>query len=321
MLRRWLVVFLVILLAACGSTSGAEPTTGQSQTTAEPTTAQTEAPAAATPGQTEATPQQLGGRLRLATTTSTDDSGLLDAILPDFEQRYGATVEVIAVGTGQALKLGENGDADVVLVHARAQEDAFVEAGYGLYRRDVMQNDFIIVGPPDDPAGVREAADAADAFTRIANAEAIFVSRGDESGTHTRERSIWEKAGITPDPASGWYQSLGQGMGETLITANEQQAYTLADRGTYLSMRDRLPDLTILFGGETIAENPDPSLINPYGVIPVNPERHDGIRVDLAEAFVEWITSLRVQEMIANFGQDEFGQPLFYPLATPGAQS
>src|SRR5690606_2038036 len=162
-------------------------------------------------------------------------------------------------------------------VHARTLEDQFVADGYGINRRDVMYNDFIIVGPADDPAGVVEAESAPEALERIAAAAAPFASRGDESGTHTKARAPGEQAGITPDPADGWYRSLGQGMGETLTTANEQQAYTLTDRATYLAMRDRLPDLTILFGGETVAENPDPALQNPYGVIQVNPERHPGI--------------------------------------------
>lgn len=253
--------------------------------------------------------------LRLATTTSTDDSGLLDVILPDFERRFDARVSVIAVGTGQALELGERGDVDVVLVHARKQEDAFVAAGFGINRRDVMHNDFVIVGPANDPASIREVATAADAFDRIATAEAPFVSRGDESGTHTREREIWDGAGHAPGPDSSWYRSLGQGMGETLLVANEESAYTLTDRATFLSMRDRLPDLTILFGGETIAENPDPNLLNPYGVIQVNPDRHEGIHATLARQFVEWITSPEVQAMIRDFGRDQYGQPLFYPDA------
>lgn len=305
--RIWLAIVLALVLAACGSSGTADDASPPANAAGDAT------PTAAQP--------RKGGRLRLATTTSTEDSGLLDAILPDFERRTGATVEVIAVGTGQALKLGENGDADVVLVHAREQEEQFVADGFGLYRRDVMQNDFIIVGPPHDPAGVRGAADAAEAFARIAAAQAPFASRGDESGTHTRERAIWKQAGIVPDPASGWYRALGQGMGETLTTANEQRAYTLADRGTYLAMRDRLTDLTIVFGGETVADNPDPALLNPYGVIPVNPARHQGIQAELAEEFVAWITSPEVQAMIAEFGKDRYGQPLFYPRATPGTTS
>ncbi len=253
--------------------------------------------------------------LRLATTTSTADSGLLDAILPSFEEKYNARVDVVAVGTGQAIALGEAGDADVILVHARAREDAFVEEGHGTGRSDVMYNDFILVGPPDDPAGVAGMTSAAEALAAIAAAGAPFASRGDDSGTHTKELSLWEKAGVTPDPAGGWYNSLGQGMGETLTFANEAGAYTLTDRGTYLSMRDNLPNLVVVVGGESIADNADPALLNPYGVIPVNPDKSDAINNKLANQFAEWITSPEVQEMIGQFGTDKFGQPLFYPDA------
>jgi tungstate transport system substrate-binding protein len=256
-----------------------------------------------------------GGQLRLATTTSTADSGLLEAILPDFERRYNADVEVIAVGTGQALKLGENGDADVVLVHARQREDEFVAKGFGVNRRDVMYNDFIIVGPPSDPAEVRTAASAAEACSRIAAAGAIFASRGDDSGTHIKEQAIWASAAITPTASLHWYKSLGQGMGETLMAADELGAYTLTDRGTYLAMHDQLPNLQIAFGGDTIEENRDEALRNPYGVIIVNLARHGGKQNPLAAAFADWITSPDVQASIGAFGVDRFGQSLFYPLA------
>jgi tungstate transport system substrate-binding protein len=251
--------------------------------------------------------------LRLATTTSTADSGLLQAILPEFERSFGARVDVIAVGTGQAIALGENADADVILVHARAEEDQFVAEGYGTARFDVMYNDFVVVGPSADPAGVRGQPTAARAFAAIAEAESVFASRGDESGTHTKERSIWAAARTEPTPEMGWYLSLGQGMGETLQFANERGAYTLTDRGTYLSQRANLPDLVILFGGETIDANPDAALRNPYGVIPVNPNGHPEIQAELAQRFVEWLTSLELQQMIGSFGVDRFGQPLFYP--------
>ena len=259
--------------------------------------------------------------LRLATTTSTADSGLLDAILPAFEEGYNAEVDVVAVGTGQAIEIGQNGDADVILVHARSREDAFVADGYGLARHDVMYNDFILVGPPDDPAGIGATGSAAEAFAAIAQAQASFASRGDDSGTHTKELSIWQAAGIEPDPEQAWYLSLGQGMGETLQFASESGAYTLADRGTYLSQRDNLPGLAILFGGDSIAENPDRALYNPYGVIPVNPDLHDGIQSELAQQFVEWLTSLETQEAIGEYGVDRFGQPLFYPDSEPYHQA
>ncbi len=253
--------------------------------------------------------------LRLATTTSTADSGLLDAILPAFEEANNARVDVVAMGTGQAIELGEAGDADVILVHARAREDAFVAEGHGTQRYDVMYNDFIIVGPPDDPAGVAGMSSAAEALAAIAAAGAPFASRGDDSGTHTKEMSLWETAGITPDPAGGWYNSLGQGMGETLTFANEAGAYTMTDRGTFLSMRDNLPNLVVVVGGESIADNADPKLLNPYGVIPVNPEKSEAINAELAQKFAEWLTSPEVQTMIGEFGVETFGQPLFYPNA------
>ena len=253
--------------------------------------------------------------LRLATTTSTADSGLLDAILPAFEEANNARVDVVAVGTGQAIELGEAGDADVILVHARAREDAFIAEGHGTERHDVMYNDFVLVGPAADPAGVAGMTTAAEALATISASGAPFASRGDDSGTHTKELSLWEAAGVAPDPAGGWYNSLGQGMGETLTFANEAGAYTLTDRGTFLSMRDNLPDLIVVVGGESIDGNADPALLNPYGVIPVNPDKSDAINADLAEKFAEWITSPEVQTMISEFGVDTFGQPLFYPDA------
>jgi tungstate transport system substrate-binding protein len=249
--------------------------------------------------------------LRLATTTSTADSGLLDAILPDFEAKYNAQVDVVAVGTGQAIEIGEAGDADVILVHARAKEDAFVADGHGTARYDVMYNDFIIVGPTADPAGIKGMATAAEALTAIAAAEATFASRGDDSGTHTKELALWDKAGVTIPEGAAWYKSLGQGMGETLQFANESGAYTLTDRGTYLSMAESLPNLEVMVGGATISENGDSALLNPYGVIPVNPDK-GGINADLAQKFVEWITSVETQEVIGQYGVAEYGQPLFY---------
>lgn len=251
--------------------------------------------------------------LRLATTTSTDDSGLLKAILPDFEVRRHARVEVVAVGTGQALKLGSNGDADVVLVHARQKEDQFVEDGDGVQRLNVMYNDFILVGPRSDPAGIAGTVSVRDAFAKIAVRHALFISRGDDSGTHAREKSIWASARIAPTVDSGWYLSIGQGMGETLLFANERSACTLTDRGTWLAWQSKLPNLAVMVGGASIAENQDGELLNPYGVIPVNPARHPGVNFDLAVKFAEWITSAEVQRMIADYGKDKFGQPLFYP--------
>lgn len=250
--------------------------------------------------------------LRLATTTSTADSGLLDAILPVFEEEYHARVDVVAVGTGQAIELGTAGDADVILVHARAREDAFVAEGHGTARFDVMYNEFVIVGPGSDPAAVRGVPVATEAFIAIAAQESTFASRGDQSGTHTKELALWEAAGITPDPEGGWYKSLGQGMGDTLNFSNETGAYTLTDRGTFLSQQNNLSNLQVMVGGASIDENVDPALLNPYGVIPVNPDKGN-INAELAQQFADWLTSVETQEQIEVFGVDTFGQPLFYP--------
>jgi tungstate transport system substrate-binding protein len=250
--------------------------------------------------------------LRLATTTSTNDSGLLDAILPDFEDEFNARVDVVAVGTGQAIELGQAGDADIILVHSRAREDAFVAEGHGTARYDVMYNDFIAVGPVEDPAAIAGTLLASDAFSAVAATESTFASRGDDSGTNSKEMSIWESAGIVPDPNSSWYKSLGQGMGATLNYSNETGSYTLTDRGTFLSQKESLPELGVMVGGASIDENVDPSLLNPYGVIPVNPDKGN-INSELADQLVAWITSVETQEMIGNYGVSKLGQPLFYP--------
>jgi tungstate transport system substrate-binding protein len=203
-------------------------------------------------------------RITMATTTSTDNSGLLDNLLPEFTRDTGIIVNVVAVGTGKALKLGENGDVDVVLVHARSLEDRFVADGHGVNRRDVMYNDFVIVGPKDNPAKVKTRKSAAAAFKSIAKKKAVFISRGDNSGTHVKELETWKNAGIIP--SGSWYREAGMGMGDVLNMAYNLQAYTLADRGTYLAYRDKI-DLVILAQG-------DPLLFNPYGIIAVNPEKH-----------------------------------------------
>jgi tungstate transport system substrate-binding protein len=294
------LVMLVGVLPGCGGAPAAtqvpEPTAAPVEPTAVPSepTAEPE-PTAAPEG---------AQNLILATTTSTQDSGLLDYILPDFEAAYNVTVDVIAVGTGQAIELGEKGDADVLLVHARSKEDAFMDAGHGSRREDVMYNDFIIVGPADDPAGIRGGTDAAGAFKTIAEAAAPFVSRGDESGTHTKEKAIWAAAEI--EPAGDWYISAGQGMGAVLTMADEQQAYTLSDRATYLALTLEGIELEILVEG-------DPILFNPYGVIAVNPDKGEHIKADLANTFIDWLISLPTQEKIGQFGVDEFGAPLFTP--------
>lgn len=243
----------------------------------------------------------------LATTTSTQDSGLLDYLLPRFTEETGVKVEVIAVGTGQALTLGQDGNADVLLVHARSLEDQFMADGHGVRREDVMYNDFIIVGPADDPAGIKGATSAANALAKIAKAQATFVSRGDKSGTHSKELAIWKAAGV--DPAGDWYISAGQGMGEVLTMSSEMSAYTLTDRATYLARFKAGLALEIMIEG-------DPILFNPYGVIAVNPDKSPKIQLDLANAFIDWLTSLPVQQKISEFGVEEFGQPLFKPDST-----
>ncbi len=242
--------------------------------------------------------------LILATTTSTQDSGLLDVILPDFEKQAGVKVAVVAVGSGQAIKLGEDGNADVLLVHSPAAEKAFMEAGHGARREDVMYNDFVIVGPESDPAGIKGMT-AVDAFKKLAaDAKTPFVSRGDNSGTHSKEKTIWKAASI--EPKGDWYVSAGQGMGSVLTMALEQQAYTLADRATYLAMTKKGLDLVILVEG-------DKALFNPYGVITVNPEKGKHIKAELATKFVDWIISEPTQKLISEFGKEEFGQALFTP--------
>ncbi len=258
-------------------------------------------------------PYPTAQKLILATTTSTADSGLLDFILPDFEQAHNCRVDVVAVGTGQALALGQRGDADVLLVHSRQAEDQFVAEGHARERFEVMYNDFIIVGPPDDPAKVLGKATGKDAFKTIMDAQATFVSRGDGSGTHSKELSIWAALAVTPTREMPWYKSIGQGMGDTLLFANEQKAYTIADRGTYLVMRDKLPDLIIVVGGSNPAENKDPALLNHYGVLAVNPEKHPRVNSALANKFVTWLLSVETQRKIGSYGVDRFGQPLFYP--------
>jgi tungstate transport system substrate-binding protein len=272
--------------------------------TAEPTAAPTTAPDYPKPG--------AAGHLVLATTTSTADSGLLDYLLPDFETQNGVKVDVIAVGTGQALQLGRDGNADVLLVHARAQEDEFMAANDGTRREDVMYNDFVIVGPESDPAGIKGMTNAADAFKKIAETGSPFVSRGDKSGTHTKELSIWKSAGI--EPAGDWYISSGQGMGEVLTMANEQQAYTLSDRATYLARTKGGLELGVLVEG-------DKALFNPYGVIAVNPDKNPQINAEMAQKFIDWIISVPTQEKIQAFGVQDFGQSLFIPDSQPWRDS
>ena len=244
----------------------------------------------------------------LQSTTSTQNSGLFDAILPRFRARTGIAVRVVAVGTGQALKNARNGDGDVLLVHAKPEEEAFVAAGWGVKRYDVMSNDFVIIGPADDPAGIAGLRQAGVALGKIAQTQAVFVSRGDESGTHKKERALWRVAGVDPLAASGtWYREAGAGMGATLNIAVGMRAYTLTDRGTWLSFRNKA-DSTLLVEG-------DPQLFNQYGVILVNPARHPHVKADLGRQFINWLVGPEGQSLIA--GYTIAGQPLFFPNA-PG---
>jgi tungstate transport system substrate-binding protein len=240
----------------------------------------------------------------LASTTSTEQSGLFAHILPGFRETSGIEVRVVAVGTGQAFEIARRGDADALLVHDTAGEEQFVADGYGIERANVMYNDYIIVGPREDPAGVRDAESAADAFARIADAQAPFASRGDDSGTHRAELRTWESAGVTP--SGGWYRELGSGMGPTLNTAAGMNAYAFADRGTWISFDNR-QDLEIVFEG-------DPALFNQYGSVRINPERHPHLKHDLAAQFHEWLLSDAGQSVIA--GDQLRGQQLFFPNAS-----
>lgn len=243
-----------------------------------------------------------GSIVRMATTTSTENSGLFAVIQPAIEQALDIRMRVIAVGTGKALELGRRGDVDVVLVHARPAEEAFVAAGYGVARHEIMYNDFIIVGPAEDPAGVRGMQNAGKALASIAAAAATFVSRGDDSGTHKKELAVWLLSGIEPN--GRWYRQVGQGMGKTLQIAGEMQAYTLVDRGTWLAHRANIP-LTLL-----VADGA--GLKNSYGIIAVTPERFPDVNYPAVERLIDWFESDAAHELIAGYRVD--GEQLFYPV-------
>lgn len=273
--------------------------------------------------------------IKMSTTTSTENSGLLDVLLPEFEKDTGIKVKVFAKGTGAAIRDGVDGNVDIIFVHAKAREEKFVADGYGAYRLAVMHNDFVIVGPAADPAAIRGKKDATRALRMIASKEAPFVSRGDDSGTHTKEQALWKASGIPltttsteiiskgkkkelsfvyPGGLGKWYFSIGQGMGKTLTFAEEKQAYTLTDRGTYLNYkfgREQGLDLEILCEG-------DPLLFNPYGIIPINPKKYPHVKFDLADQFAKWLVSPKVQAMIARYKIQ--GQQAFYPDAVPDAK-
>ncbi len=243
------------------------------------------------------------GDLILATTTSTQDSGLLDVLIPAFEDATGYTVKTVAVGSGQALKMGEEGNADVLLVHSPAAERTLVEAGFGIDRLLVMHNSFLVVGPAADPAAIKGMESVPDAFAKIAQAASTFVSRGDESGTHSKELGYWKQAGI--EPAGDWYLESGQGMGATLQIASEKTAYTLTDIATWLAQRSALALESMV--------TDDPSLLNPYHVIAVNPAKWPKVNTEGAKAFADFLLSAEGQQMIGEFGVAEFGEQLFVP--------
>jgi len=257
---------------------------------------------------TIAAPVRGEGFITVASTTSTENSGLFGHLLPTFEAQAGFDVRVIAVGTGAALQYGRRCDADVVMVHAPAAEEEFVAAGYGVERHPLMHNDFVVVGPDTDPAGISDLETAAAALARMAEVEAIFVSRGDDSGTHKKERALWEASGKTLDNVRGsWYREAGAGMGPTLNIALGMGAYTLTDRGTWLSFGNR-GDMTILLEG-------DPALFNPYGVIRVDSERCPNVKTGMAQKFIDWLLSDEGQQQIADFRLE--GLPLFIPHRQP----
>lgn len=253
----------------------------------------------------EATTKSDDEFLILATTTSTQDSGLLDELIPIFEEQTGYMVKTIAVGTGKALEMGDSGEADVLLVHAPDAEMALVENGSAINRQLVMHNDFVIIGPSADPAGIKEIETAAEALLNIRETESLFVSRGDDSGTHKMELSFWEELEI--EPAGQWYQETGQGMGATIRVASDKQGYTLTDRATFLALKDEI-ELEILL------EN-DEKLLNIYHVMQVNPEKFEKVKEKPAKLFVEFLISEEAQSIIEEFGVEEYGEPLFFPDA------
>ncbi len=267
------------------------------QATPEPTMAATMEPTMA--------PAPTNPEIILATTTSTRDSGLLDTLLPVFEEQTGYKVKMVAVGTGAALAMGEEGNADVLLVHAPASEKELMDKGFGSQRDLIMHNDFIIVGPADDPAGIKGVSVAVDAFKKIADAQSPFVSRADDSGTNKKELDIWKTAGVTAE--GDWYIQTGQGMGDTLRIASEKFAYTLTDRATYLALKDTIESELLVEG--------DAVLLNIYHVIVVNPDKWPKVNVEGAKAFANFLTSAETQKMIGEFGVEEYGAPLFFPDA------
>lgn len=288
--KRTLVILLSILMVLSVFAGCAKP--AESEVPVEPV---------------QETPKPENNVLLMSTTTSTESSGLLDFILPVFKEETGIEVKVVAVGTGKALQMGVDGEADVLLVHAKADEEKFVQEGHGLERFDVFYNDFVLLGSVSDPAGIKANAgnDIVKALSLIEEQQAKFVSRGDDSGTHKMELKLWKEAGV--EPMGEWYLSAGKGMGEVIQMADEVEGYTLSDRATYLSMRDKI-ELQIVTEGE-------PRLHNQYGVIAVNPNKNDKINHEAAQIFVDWIRAPKTQNLIGEFGKEKFGQSLFIPNA------
>jgi len=294
--NRFITLLLVMIMAISIIASGCAQ---------KPAEQQSNAPAQeSNPTETPSESVEVEKEMILATTTSTQDTGLLDVLVPAFDKKYGVTTKVIAVGTGEAIEMGKQGNADVLLVHSRKAEDEFVASGYGINRKDVMYNFFFIVGPKDDPAGVASEKTAEAAMKKIADTKSKFLSRGDQSGTHKKELQIWEAYGLKPQ-GSEWYSETGQGMGDTLNMASEMGAYTLVDSGTWYAFADKV-NLKIVLEG-------DPVLFNPYGVIAVNPEKHPNVHNKAAMAFIDFITSEEGQKIIGDYKKN--GQQLFVPDA------
>jgi tungstate transport system substrate-binding protein len=302
------VMLICMVLVACTPAASTTETTKPADTAIPAKSADTTSPAdaAAKPAASTTAPTarpdaSTSKEIILATTSSTRDSGLLDVLLPVFEKATGYTIKMVAVGTGQALTMGKEGNADVLLVHAPASEEEYMSGGFGKERSLVMHNDFIIVGPKDDPAKIKGAASTVDAYKAISDSKTIFVSRGDDSGTNKAELTLWKSAKVTPE--GDWYLKTGQGMGDTLRIASEKAGYTFTDRATYLSMKDTL-DLEILYEG-------DKALLNIYHVITVNPDKWPKINYTGAKAFADWMVAADTQKMIAEFGKEKYGQALF----------
>jgi tungstate transport system substrate-binding protein len=245
--------------------------------------------------------------ITLATTTSTQDTGLLDVLVPKFREKTGIDVRVVAVGSGQAMELGRRGDAEVLLTHAPAAEEKFIADGFGTDRRPLMHNDFVLLGPKADPAEVKGLTSIAESFARLAETQVQFVSRGDESGTHTKEREIWKRANL--EPQGEWYIRAGVGMANALRMAQERQAYVLSDRGTFLSLKNEL-ELEVLSEREPVLENH-------YSIMTVSRDKHSHVNTDGATKFVDFLTEPATKEVIAEFGVEKYGEPLFYPAKSP----